>query len=87
MERVRKSLGLINYEGDCLKAVKNGDKIKIKDQYGEFVMTVTVAELYGFIDGLFNITDSQGKAWNYPSESKQSKPSYSMIYHFIKDIK
>ena len=30
---------------------------------------------------------SKGKEWNYPSESKDSKPSYSMIYHFVKDIK
>jgi len=33
------------------------------------------------------VVDSKGKSWNYPSESKDAKPSYSMIYHFVKDLK
>jgi hypothetical protein len=31
--------------------------------------------------------DSKEISWNYPRASKDSKPSYSMIYHFVKDIK
>ena len=82
-----KRLGLINYEGDCLYAIKDDYGITIKDQYGVDIQKVSVEELYGFIDGLINITDSKGKTWNYPSEHKDAKPSYSMIYHFVKDIK
>jgi hypothetical protein len=80
-------LGLINYEGDCLKAIADNGKINIKDQYGVIVNVFSVEELYAFIDGLINIVDSQGKSWNYPSEHKEAKPSYSMIYHFVKDLK
>jgi hypothetical protein len=64
------SLGLINYEGDCLKAIKDGDKVKIKDQHGKTLH--------------INITDSEGKVWNYPSESKESKVKYVKLYNFIK---
>ena len=80
-------LGLINYEGDCLRATKENNEILIWDQYGVIVGRFDVPQLYGFIDGLINVVDSKGKEWNYPSESKDSKPSYSMIYHFVKDIK
>lgn len=80
-------LGLINYEGDCLVAIKDGNGITIKDQHGVELRKVSVEELYGFIDGLINIVDSKGKSWNYPSEHKDAKPSYSKIYHFVKDKK
>ena len=80
-------LGLINYEGDCLRATKENNEILIWDQYGVIVGRFDAPQLYGFIDGLINVVDSKGKEWNYPSESKDSKPSYSMIYHFVKDIK
>jgi hypothetical protein len=80
-------LGLINYEGDCLRATKENNGILIWDQYGVIVGRFDVQQFYGFIDGLINVVDSKGKEWNYPNESKESKPSYSMIYHFVKDIK
>jgi len=82
-----KKLGLINYEGDCLVAIKSDNGIIIKDQYGVELQTMTVPELYGFIDGLIDIVDSKEISWNYPRASKDSKPSYSMIYNFVKDIK
>jgi hypothetical protein len=81
-----KKLGLINYEGDCLKAIIENNEILISDQYGEIVQKFDVPQFYGFIDGLINVIDSKGKSWNYPGESKDAKPSYSMIYHFVKDL-
>lgn len=83
-----KTLGLINYEGDCLKAVKLDNYfIEVIDQYGESCGKFTVEEFYGFIDGLINIVDSKGKSWNFPSEHKDARPSYSRIYHFTKDFR
>jgi hypothetical protein len=78
------SLGLINYEGDCLKAIKDGDKVKIKDQHGKTLQIITLEELFDFFDGLIDITDSEGKVWNYPSESKESKVKYVKLYNFIR---
>jgi len=81
-----KSLGLINYEGDCLKAVKENNELHIIDQYGKTVETFTSTQFFDFIDGIVDITDSKGKSWNYPSEHRDAKPSVGTIYNFVKDI-
>ena len=82
-----KTLGLINYEGDCLKAVKQNNEILIVDQYGETLETFTVKKFYEFICGLVNVVDSKGKTWNYPSEHVNARPSMETINQFVKDIK
>jgi len=81
-----KSLGLINYEGDCLRAIKSDNAIIIKDQYGENLGTCTETELFAFFDGVISIVDSKGKSWNFADESREAKPTYSKIYNFIKDL-
>lgn len=84
---MRKRLGLINYEGDCLKAIryKGDNEIYIEDQFGSLRTTLTKRELFQFFDGRFDIEDSKGTNWNYPKESKEAKPSYEKIYEFIED--
>ena len=59
-----KKLGLINYEGDCLRAIKKGDKIIIKDQHGKELETTNVRGLLEFLDGYRDISDSEGKLCN-----------------------
>jgi len=76
-------LGLVNYEGDCLRAVKKGDKIIIKDQHGEDLETTNVRGLLEFLDGNRNITDSEGKLWDYNDVHKDAKPKHSKIYEFL----
>lgn len=76
-------IGLINYEGNCLEAIKNGDLIYIKDQYGVELRVITPMGLLNFMDGEFDIVDSRGKKWNYPSESEDSKPRMSKVYEFL----
>ena len=83
-----KKIGLINYEGDCLSAVKiNNYQVEIQDQYGETCLTLDIDGLYAFIDGNFDITDSRGKLWNYPSQSVEARPSNSKVYQFVKDFR
>jgi hypothetical protein len=76
-------IGLINYEGNCLEAIKDGNVIYIKDQYGVELRGITPIDLLNFIDGEFDIVDSRGKKWNYPSESEDSKPRMSKVYEFL----
>lgn len=76
-------LGLINYEGDCLSAIKKGDKIIIKDQYKQELETTDVNGLLEFLDGRRDITDSKGKRWNLSEENKDAKPRYSKVYEFL----
>ena len=80
------SLGLINYEGDCLKAIRSEGQLIIKDQYGSVVDTLSPEQLYEFIDGSRDIVDSNGKSWNFPSESREAKPTNVKVYKFIKDL-
>jgi hypothetical protein len=80
-----KKLGLINYEGDCISAIKRDNYfMDIVDQYGKSCGVFTVEDLYGFIDGLINVVDSKGKSWNFPSEHRDARPSYSRIHNFVK---
>ena len=79
-------IGLINYEGNCLEAIKDGNVIYIKDQYGVELRGITPIDLLNFIDGEFDIVDSRGNKWNYPSESEDSKPKMSNVYEFL-DVK
>jgi len=83
----RKKLSLINYEGDCLKAIKPSgtNSIHIYDQYGVLLREITEQELFAFIDGLYEIEDSKGKFWNFTKEHKDAKPSMSQVYKFIKE--
>lgn len=82
-----KKLGLINYEGDCLKAIKEGDMIKIVDQYGETVNILTRQEVLLFVEGSLEIVDSKNKIWNYTKESKESKPTLRQIVDFLQPNK
>lgn len=79
-----KSLGLINYEGWCLMAYKNGSEFIIKDQWKKEVAKLSEAELLDFIDGTFDIKDSSGKSWNFANEHRDSKPPFTEIYNFFK---
>ena len=78
-----KKLGLINYEGDCLRAIKKGDKIIIKDQHGQELETTNVKGLLEFLDGYRDITDSDGKLWIYRDVHQDAKPKISKIYDFL----
>ena len=62
---------------------KKGDKIIIKDQHGEELETTNVKGLLEFLDGYRNITDSEGKSWDYNDVHKDAKPKYLKIYEFL----
>jgi hypothetical protein len=80
-------LGLINYEGDCLKLVKDNDTLHVKDQYGQTILqNITVENVYEFVSGDTDITDSKGKVWKFTVEHKDAKPSLFKLHEFLKDV-
>jgi hypothetical protein len=84
---MKTTLGLINYEGDCLKLVKDNGTLHIKDQYSQTVMqNATVENVYEFVTGNVDIVDSKGKAWHFPLEHENAKPSLFKLHEFLKDI-
>ena len=75
------TIGLINYEGDCLKAIKRGDQFEIVDQWGKINAILEKDGVVDFLDGRLLIMDSEGKKWCYPNES--GKIDRSSIEEFI----
>jgi hypothetical protein len=79
-----KRLGLINYEGDCLSAIKESDHFSILDQWGEEVAYLSQEEFNEFIDGSLHITDSRGKSWCFTEHHIDARASLTRIYDFLK---
>lgn len=80
-----KTLGLINYEGNCLSAVKDDGpgEILIIDQYREPVERLTMTDFYRFLDGSIEIKDSKGKSWNFAKEHRDAQAKPSDICRFV----
>lgn len=83
----RNVLGLINYEGDCLRAKKKSmNEYVIKDQHNVKLTTWDLNQFCDFLDGKLEITDSHGKTWNYQKEDNESKPKIMELVLFINEI-
>ena len=76
-------LGLINYEGDCIYAVKTGSDYKMYDQWNTELAVWNHDEFTQFIEGFRWIEDSRGKSWNYLNESIEARPSIHRLMEFI----
>jgi hypothetical protein len=79
-------IGLINYEGDCLRAIKKDSSIIIKDQYGETLAQWEIDEFQKFIDGEIEIEDSKGKSWNFQKEHHNARQSANELTQFIQQF-
>ena len=81
-------LELLNSEGPILTILKiNEDNtlFKLIDQNKkEYVVSNNY--ILDFISGKINITDSNNKTWNYPSESNGMKQSNFIINEFLKTV-
>ena len=82
-------LGLINYEGDCLSAVRDdgSGEILIIDQYRQPVERLTLTDFYRFLDGSLEITDSKGKSWNFANEHKDAQAKPANICKFVANLR
>lgn len=84
-----KRIGLINFEGDCLYAIKtNPEKdvvhIVVYDQTDSLCEVFTsVSEFLAFIDGREYVTDSDGRKWVYTDEHRDAKPTTSRLFEFL----
>lgn len=76
--------GLLNYEGDVLWALKVAlDSYEVYDQYKKRVANFSTDEFIDFLDGHVNVTDSQGKEWNYYNEPQGAKCPFRTLLAFI----
>jgi hypothetical protein len=83
--RNNKSLGLLNFEGDVLKAyhLPKDDTFLIIDDHGEFIINLTKKELMNFFKGEIELTTSYGRTFNYLNEHQNAKPKQEQIDEFL----
>jgi hypothetical protein len=81
----KNSLVVLNSEGAILTLVKSGDSFIMLDQWQELVDGLTIAQIYDFIEGRRIITDSQGREWNFPTESEGMRVPIQKLLTFISD--
>ncbi len=81
-----KRLGLLNFEGDVLKAyhIPTANIFLIADDHGHIVESCTKQQLIEFFEGTKEITTSYGKAYNFAKEHDNAKPSQEKIDEYLK---
>jgi hypothetical protein len=80
-----KLVGLLNFEGDVLKAKKAGnDEYVIYDQWDDIVDIVTEKTLFEWLDGEIEFVDSAGKSWNFKKEHFEARIKISKLFQFMK---
>jgi hypothetical protein len=80
-----KKLGLLNFEGDVLKAYykPTSDKFFIFDDHGNFIESLSKKKLQKFFDGKLELTTSYNKTFNYANEHENAKPRQEQIDEFM----
>ena len=81
----KKSLVILNSEGAILTLVKSGDLFIMIDQWQELVDGLTISQIHDFVEGRRIITDSQGREWNFPTESEGMRVPMEKLLTFISD--
>jgi hypothetical protein len=76
-------ISLINYEGDCLWAKREGEEIVVYDQWDGISDILTTEKFLDWVDGKFGLSDSEGKTWFFNKEATLAKPSFKEIYFFL----
>ena len=76
-------MDLLNSEGGILKMYKNVNGILLKDQYKKNIREFTISEIVDYTQGKFDITDSVGEVWNFPSQSEGMKPKPKALSEFL----
>jgi len=74
---------ILNSEGAILTLVKEDNNFKLIDQYKETVANFNSQEIFDYIRGEFDITDSKGRALQYTSYSGDMKPDLKKLDEFI----
>ena len=78
-------LGLLNFEGDAVRAYKlpDGDNFVIVDDHMEVIAEWDSLEIFEFTRGDFTVTTSYGKEYRYTDWNDDSKPRKSVLDVFI----
>lgn len=79
------NIGLINYEGDVIKAYKIKEKEFILiDCHGELIDLYNYSKLIDFINGVTTITISSGEVYNFLEEHPNARAKPDVLTEFLK---
>jgi len=82
-------IGLINYEGDCLYAIRNAENqsglpIVVYDQHDCICKIYkTKDEFLKWVDGRSTLIDSDSKVWKFTEAHHDARPTLCKIFEFI----
>lgn len=84
-DRLLPHLGLLNFEGDAVRAYKkiDGDNFIIVDEHLEIIAEWDSLEIFEFIRGDFAVTTSYGKDYKYTDWNEDCKPKKETLDIFI----
>jgi hypothetical protein len=85
MNKRKKELVLLNFEGPVLKAVKTESGFLIIDEYGTQLTVLTYDKLMLFFRSVLSIMDSKDRIWKYSEHTDDAKPSVETIEAFLSD--
>jgi hypothetical protein len=84
-DRLLPHLGLLNFEGDAVRAYKkiDGDNFIIVDDHMEIIAEWDSLEIFEFSRGDFSVTTSYGKDYKYTDWNNDCKPRKQDLDIFI----
>jgi len=84
-DRLLPHLGLLNFEGDAVRAYKkiDGDNFIIVDEHLEIIAEWDSLEIFEFTRGDFAVTTSYGKDYKYTDWNNDCKPRKQDLDIFI----
>jgi len=84
-DRLLPHLGLLNFEGDAVRAYKkiDGDNFIIVDDHMEIIAEWDSLEIFEFSRGDFSVTTSYGKDFKYTDWNNDCKPRKQDLDIFI----
>jgi hypothetical protein len=82
------NIGLINYEGDVIKAYKIKEKEFILiDCHGELIDLYSYTKLVDFLNGETTITISSGEVYNFLEQHQNARPKPQVLTDFLEITK
>ncbi len=84
-DRLLPHLGLLNFEGDVVRAYKkeDGDNFIIVDEHLEIIAEWDSLEIFEFTRGDFTVTTSYGREYRYTDWNEDCKPRGEKLDVFI----
>jgi len=84
-DRLLPHLGLLNFEGDAVRAYKerDDDNFIIVDDHMEIIAEWDSLKIFEFIRGDFTVTTSYGKEYRYTDWNEDAKPKKEKLDLFI----